>query len=255
MGAASESNLTLRVHVAARAAILAGKTKMGSLSVEIRPEDLAGLTQDQREEIVRLHEGAPELGTLANDVPLAEPTVKAMIPAIDARVAQRRAAEESARAQQAEADERAIVTEKTVSLRDASRERALRDWVSKNGDDDQKARLAEGYLRPDEILRLVTDDLLDMPHQEYEPLRRGDACDCPCAGSVEFKVGAPSYLDSAQFAKLKQIREDAPEGAKVEPVEHLAKCPKCSCLPLSRLTARVSLEWHGWLIRKDFSLR
>jgi hypothetical protein len=251
----SDGDLVLKVHVSPRAAVMAGKVRAGVLSLAITEADLGTLSQEQKEEVARLLEESEVLGSLPGDLPIGEPTMAAVLPAIDCRIAARVAAAARRRADDIEEGERLVAASRGQELKDAARAKALREWVDKNGEDDQRARMTEGYLRQDEMLDMVTQDLLDLPHAEYAPARRGEACDCPCAGSVEFTASAPLHMDQSQYGQLKKIREDAPEGAVVEPINHVAKCPLCRCVPLSRLSARVSLPWHGWLLRRDFQIK
>jgi hypothetical protein len=251
----SDGGLVLKVHVSPRAAVMAGKVRAGILSLPVTEEDLAGLSPEQKEEVAHLLENSEVLGERPDDLPIGEPTMVAVLPAIDARIASRAASAVKRRATDLEEQERLVEASRGQELKDTARVKALREWIKENGDDDQRSRMAEGYLRQDEMLAMVTTDLLDLPHTEYEPTRRGEACDCPCAGSVEFTASAPLHMDQSQYAQLKKVREDAPDGAQVEPINHVAKCPRCSCVPLSRLSARVSLTWHGWLLRRDFQIK
>lgn len=248
------SGPSIRVHVSTRAAILAGKARIGAQLIEITDTTLAGLSEPQRLEIALLLEGAPELGTLASDPTINEPSIEAVIPVLDARAAGRKAADEVKRVQDARAAEAVVATARDVTSKDNQRAKTLRDWVNKHGDDEQKARMAEGFMREDEILDDVMDEMFEIPFPRYERLRRGDACDCACAGQVVFIERGPLYMDNAQFARLTTARENAPAGASVEPVEHKAACPGCRCVPIARITARVSLPWGGWRLVRDFSL-
>jgi hypothetical protein len=240
--------------VSTRAAILAGKSRVGTQTIEINDEGLAKLNETQRSEVAALLEGAPDLGTLPSDPPIVEPTLEAVTHVLDARAAGRKAVEEARRVEDARAAELAAIAVHESKSKDVQRAKALRDWVNKNGDDEQKARMAEGFLREDELLESITDETFDITLPRYELLRRGDACDCACAGHVKFEERGPRYMDSAQFARLTAVRESAPEGATVEPIEHGAACPSCKCVPIARVTARVSLPWNGWLLVRDFSI-
>jgi hypothetical protein len=245
---------SIRVHVSTRAAILAGKSRIGPQSIEITDEALAKLNETQKAEVAALLEGEPELGLMPSDPLIVEPTMEAVIAALDARAATRKAREEAIRVAKARADEEAAVAVHAAKAKEGTRAKALRDWVEKNGDDEQKARMAEGFLPEDEILDAIQDELLDLPYARYDRLRRGDACDCACAGNVSFMTRGPLYMDSAQYARLQTVRENAPEGALVEPIEHKAACPSCKCVPIARLTARVTLDWKGWRLVREFSL-
>lgn len=248
------SGPSIRVHVSTRDAIRAGKSRIGPQLIEITDEGLAKLDEAQRLEVAALLEGQPDLGTLPSDPPIIEPTIDAIKAALTARAETRRVAEDARRAEEAIAGERAAVAARESKGRDAQRAKALRDWINKNGDDEQKARMAEGFLREEEILEAITNEIIDIPLPAYELLRRGDACECACAGHVRFQERGPSYMDTAQFSRLTVARESAPEGAIVTAVEHQAACPSCKCVPIARVSARVSVPFHGWLLVKDYSI-
>lgn len=248
------SGPSIRVLVSTREAIRAGKSRVGSQTIEITEEGLAGLDETQRLEVAALLEGEPDLGTLPSDPPIIEPTLEAVKHALTARAAARKTAEDVRRLEEARAGELAAVASRESKAKDAQRAKALRDWVNKNGDDEQRARMAEGYLREDEILEAITDEIIDIPLPAYERLRRGDACDCACAGHVKFEARSPQYMDDAQYRRLTAARDSAPEGATVAAVEHRAACPSCKCVPIARVSARITVPWNGWLLVRDYSI-
>lgn len=253
---ANENQLKLRVSVSARAAIVAGKTAVGQQALCLSEGDLAALELPLREEIAIAFESGDPLGSLPGDPPIVEATLAAVMPVLQARANARKADADARRAAEAR-DAEAKLAETRESARVSNqRSKALRTWIEKHGDDDQKARMAEGFLPEDEILEAITEELIDLGGFEaYEPLYKGDACDCACAGAVRFDAAPPKLLDSHQFARLQAAREAAPEGATVEPIEHRAGCPACKCVPIARMAVRVSLPWEGWLLRRQFSLR
>ena len=237
-----------------REAIRAGKSRVGPQIIEITEEGLADLDEDQRLEVAALLEGEPDLGTLPSDPPIIEPTLAAVRAALTARAAAKKMAENARRVENARAGEAAAVASRESKARDAQRTKALRDWVDQHGDDDQKARMAEGFLPEAEILEAVTEVIIDLPLPRYELLRRGDACDCACAGHVKFEERGPQYMDSAQYGRLTAARDSAPEGATVAAIEHRAACPSCKCVPIARVSARVTVPWNGWLLVRDYSI-
>lgn len=107
------------------------------------------------------------------------------------------------------------------------------------------------------MLEAVADEMLEMAgYARYVPLYKGEACDCPCAGSVVFtEKTPPPYVDAYVYATLQGLREAVPMGASAEPYEHRAQCHQCQCAPIARITARVSLPWKGWLLVREFDLR
>lgn len=249
----SEENfLVVNVKVSTRAAILAAKTVVGVHKVKITAEQLAAVSEGVREEIASLVESG---GTL-EDPSIAEPTFEAVKPILERAATARAKMTEETRKAAARQTEEAAVQERQVAAKNNARSKALRDWVTKHGDDEQKARMAEGFLPEDEILDAVAEDLIDVRgFPAYEPMHKGDVCECACAGFVVFAKDAPRYMDAFQFAKLTEIREQLPEAAVAEPVEHRGKCPHCKCLETARITARVTLPWEGWLLVREFSLR
>lgn len=253
---ADDEVLELYVHVSPRAAILAGKTVTGKRKVRIYAQDLNRLSVELREELAAAYETQVILGTEA-DPPIDEPTFTAVIPVLEARAKARVAATAAARVVEARQTEEAAVTSRAVTARDNARAKALRAWVEKNGDDEQKARMAEGFLPEEEILDAVAEDLLDLRGLDlYTPLFKGDVCDCHCAGSVYFEQHIPPRnVDAFQFARLQAIREAVPTGASVELVEHRGACPSCKCVPLARISAKVCLPWEGWALVREFSLK
>lgn len=247
--------LTINVHVAARAAILAGKTKVNSQSFSVDDDALAALPDALRMELALAFEAGEVVGKVPGEPPIVEPTLEALRPVLEARAARRAALVEDQKIEAARAAEQTAVSTREATARDNARSKALRAWVEKHGDDEQKARMAEGFLPEEEILEMVCEELLDLPgFRAYDPLRKGDACDCPCAGRAQITEGAPQHLDASQFAKLQQVRESAPESASVAVIEHHAHCRACSCAPISRFEARLTMPWNGWLLVRQYAL-
>lgn len=247
--------LQLKVHVSPRAAIVAGKTRVGLQSLDVTEEDLQRLPEELRLELALTFETGEVIGQDLNEPPIGEPTLAALEPVLRRR-AQRRVVrdevERKASADRAEAD---AVAARAVTEKGNARSRALRAWVDKNGDDEMKARMSEGYLRDEEILDDICAEMLELPgFSTYDPLHRGHACDCACAGDVRFATGAPQNLDARQYAQLRTAREEAPEGAKVTIHEHKAACPSCKCVPIARLEVRLTMEWHGFELVRQYAL-
>ncbi len=246
---------SINVHVSPRAAILAGKTQVGAQTCNISEEGLSRLSEDLRLELALAYEAGEMLGKDASEPAIVEATIDAIIPVLAYRAEQRKKRENEAKVAAAREAEAQAVSAKEQTAKDNARSKALRVWVDKHGDDEQKARMAEGFLPEDEILDEVCAELLDLPgFQEYDPLRKGDACECACAGRVVITTGAPRYMDAHQFSRLQTARESLPENASVEVVEHRAACPACNCVPIARLEARVTMPWHGWLLVRQYAL-
>lgn len=254
---ADEESLTVQVQVSTRAAILAGKTATGKRSLQLRPADLESLPVELRLEIAVAIENASPIGLDPDDPPIAEPTLDAIRPVLQNRADRRKRIEETERTLAARRAEEALVESRAVAAKDAQRTKALRAWVEKNGDDEQKKRMKEGFLPEQEILDEVAEELLDVRGFDvYVAMLKGEVCDCPCAGYVQFTERTPpTHLDMFEFKKLEDVREQLPEGAAAIPVEHQGKCPHCKCMPSTRITARVSIPWEGWLLRREFLLK
>jgi len=247
--------LTINVFVSPRAAIMAGRTSVGTLSFNLTEEALKELPDELRFELALAYEANQPIGENPNEPAVIEASLSSIRPVLELRATQRKRLEEAKRIDDARKAELAAVASRDVTAKDNARSRALRSWIEKHGDDEQRARMAEGFLPEDEILDAVTDELLDIAgFNVYEPLRRGDACECSCAHRVTFDVGPPKYMDSFQFSKLQAVRENVPEGATVKPIEHRAACPDCKCVPIARISALISLPWHGWELVREFSL-
>lgn len=251
----SEDVLIFSVKVSSRAAIMAGKTAVGVRKLSVSPQDLAGLSAELREELALAYEAAEVLGE-PPDPPLSEPTFAALVPVLQARAHQRGLRRTDEIRSQARRDEETAAEQRKVASKEQTRQKALRAWVEKHGDDDQRARMREGFLPEDEILESVADELLDLRGLEaYTPMFKGDVCECGCAGAVTFTAGPPRYLDGYQYQRLQEIRETATATAMVEPIEHRGACPRCKCVPLARITARVTLAWEGWSLVREFLLK
>lgn len=247
--------LNIRVYVSPRAAILAGKTKVGDASFDVTEAQLQPLSEDIRLELALAYESGKAIGEDPSEPPVAEATLEGVLPVLQVR-AERRIAREAERLKdEARAKEAAIVAARTITAKDNARSKALRKWIEDHGDDEQRARMAEGFLPEEEILEEVCQELLDLSgFRPYDPLRRGHACECACAHQVKFQEGAPPQLDSHQFLRLQEAREAVPAGAKVEPILHKASCPACRCVPIARVEARVTLEWHGWQLVRSYAI-
>jgi hypothetical protein len=248
--------LSINVYVSPRAAILAGKTVVGNQTCVVTETDLQTLTEALRHELALVYESSEALGNNPSEPAVVAPTFEAIVPVLTARAEARKKIDTAALVAGARLAEQALVDARALAQKDNERSKALRLWVGRNGDDDQRARMAEGFLKEEEILEDVTADVIDLHEfRVYEPLHRGDACDCGCAYKVEFtRTQPPQYLDARQFAKLQAVREAAPEGASVAAVEHRAACTDCKCVPIARISALVTYPWNGWELVREFSL-
>ena len=253
----------VRVRINPADAIRAGRSKFGIVSVDVSDENLGSLDADLREELVRIVTSGDIVGDGSDDGPIHAPEFQELVASLrrraDARKrdeAAERAAGEAARVASARSEEEEAVRKREYGAKEALRQKAIKDWVEEHGDDSQQARLREGLLPEEEILEAVVNEVFeDLDDQtRYDPIRLDQVCDCLCARRVQFTQSPPQTVDSAQFRILHDIREDAPKGALVETVLHRAACPACSCVPLARLTARVTVEWNGWLLAREYLL-
>ncbi len=255
--------IQIKVRIEARAAILARKAVAGVQTVTIEEADLASLGDDQLVELAEIVESGTTL-----ESPLAsEPTFGTVKAIVDQRVKDKaekarvaREADEARKGADARAAEEAVARKRGNAQRDAENRKAIEAWLEENGDDDQKARFAQGFLSDEELIEEALHQIFEIDEAEHVPLRKEQACDCErgCAGAVRFAVVpvVPNVtpLDSRQFATLTRIQETAPDRASVEARTHRASCPECKCTPIARMTARVCLEWNGYLLVKEYSL-
>lgn len=249
------SGLQIRVHVSPRAAIVAGKTRVGAQSFDVTEEDLQKLSEELRVELALTYESDEVLGADPSEPPISEPTLVALEPILKLRAGRRARRVEAQKKIDADRAEAEVVAARSVTEKGNARDRALRAWVEKNGDDEQKARMSEGYLREEEILDDICAEVLELSgFDRYDNLRSGHACDCACSSDVKFITRAPNNLDARQYARLKAAREEAPPGAIVTVHEHKASCPSCKCVPIARLEVRLTREWHGFELVRQYAL-
>lgn len=248
------STLSITVHINARAAIMAGKVIVGRQSFVVSPEGLAVLPEAWRFELALAYESGEDLGSIPSEPDVIEASLDAIKPVLAFRASKRQAADAAKKIKDAADAERAAVSARESAATENKRARALRAWVDEHEDEDHKARMAEGFLPEREILDAVTDELLDIQEfPMYEALMKGEACDCHCAPAVRFTtVTPPPYLDAKAHGNLRAIRNLVPAGATVVPVEHKAHCPDCTCAPIARISALVSLPWNGFALEREF---
>lgn len=253
----------VRVRINPADAIRAGRSKFGVVAVEVTDQNLESLEGELREELVRIVASGEIVGDGVNDGPIQAPEFDQLAGALRRRAeahkqaeAASRAAEEAARIAAARSDEEEVVRKREYAAKEAVRQKAIKDWVEEHGDDSQQERLREGLLPEEEILESIVNEVFENLDDQtrYDPIRLEQACDCLCARHVKFTQGPPPTVDGNQFRVLRDIRENAPPGALVETVLHRAACPACSCVPLARLAARVTIEWNGWLLAREYLL-
>ena len=252
-------SVEIRLRIEARDAILARKTTIGAVKVPVADEDLEGVPDDTLDQIAQV---------VAADETLEGPgvvdaTFASVLRGLEARAARRAAelaAEEAARVE-AEAAAARVVQDEIVRRRKEEQARArhaeaITKWIEDNCDEGMVERRREGFLKDDEIIEEVMDQIFNIPEEEYTTIKAYQACDCDkgCTGSVQMSVHHADHLDSSQFAVLAQVREAAPEGAEVILQMRKAACPECACVPLVRMTALVRLPWNGWMLQKAYAL-
>lgn len=236
--------LQLRLQIDARAAILAGKTTLGVVTLNITDHALAALPPAERLELALAYEAQEPIGGATES--LTEASLDALRPILQRR-AQQRGLTNPALAGPAATP--------TPDLHETQRLAALRTWMLANGDPEQRLRAQENLISEDECLAEVAAALLPLPgFPRYEKILRGEACDCGCGGNVKFTVGPPQYLDAYQYEKLTKARGIKPPEAQLDVIEHRAHCAACKCPPLGRYELRLTLAWQGWLLVRQYRL-
>ncbi len=252
-------SVKIRLRIAARDAILARKTTIGVVEVVVSDEDLINVPEDTLAQIAEV---------LASDETLegagvVDTTFGSVLRGLEARTARRTAqaaAEDIARAEAVEVEVRAAQEEaerrRQEALAYAQHANAITQWIMDNCDEEMVDRRMAGFLKDEEIIAEVMDQMFNIPEEEHTPIRPYQACDCDkgCTGSVQSFVLPVEHLDTSQFAMLEQIRQAAPEGAEVIPQMRKSACPACSCVPLVRMTALVRMPWNGWMLQKAYAL-
>lgn len=242
---------------------MARKAVAGVVPVEVTEEHLASLDEAQLAELADVVERGETLESRLASAPTFE-VVKAIVDerlsAKAAAVDAIRAADEARKGAEARAAEEEIARKRANARRDADNRKAVEAWLDENADEDQRDRFKAGFMSDEEVMEEATHQLFEINEDEHVPIHKEQACACErgCTGSVRFAVRpvVPNVtpLDSRQFSTLQRIQDSAPERATVEARVHQASCPECKCAPLARLTARVSLEWHGYLLVKEYAL-
>lgn len=255
--------LQVQVKIEPRAAILARKAKAGVVTVEVTEDHL----KDLAEPLLELLAGIVETGEILEGPLVNDATFDVIKAVLEERYAKQKAAGEEADRQQtakklaeARAAEEEVATRRARAERDAENKKAIAQWIADNCDEEMVDRLQAGFLPDDEIIEEAMHHLFEVNEDEYVPLKKEQACDCDrgCAGAVKFTVmpvvPGVATLDSRQFATLERVKESAPQGAFVQPRLHKASCPECKCTPIARAAALVTLEWNGWLLKKEYQL-
>jgi len=255
--------LQVKVRIEPRAAILARKAVAGVLPVDINDEHLTSLAEDELLELAGIVEkGEPLESKLASEpsFEVVRSIIKERLVAKAATTEAVRAADEARRNAEARAAEEEAMRKRMNVTRDAEYKKAIGAWLEEHSDEELKERFAAGFASDEEIIDEALHQIFEIEEDEHVPIRKEQACDCEkgCTHLVRFLVApiAPGItpLDARQFSTLERIKEAAPDGATVEGRVHKASCPNCKCTPLARLTARVSLEWNGYLLVKEYAL-
>lgn len=250
------------VIVDTKAALLAGKTVVGEAAVAWHDADVEKLSVAQRH---ALFEALTEpLGSRLDDLPLKDAEFDTLVEGLQHRVAARAAREveerrqaDAAAAAAARADEEDKARRRVQEEQEAKRRVAVQKWIDKNGTASQKARNKENLLPEREVLEAIRDQLLD-ELDTYEHLTRptpNDGCTCACAGDVKVTPDYPRGMTEEQYARLVEIRNEAPKDAKVTPIVWEARCHGgCDCKPVSALGAAVQLLWNGFILTREYAL-
>jgi hypothetical protein len=135
-------------------------------------------------------------------------------------------------------------------------------WVAKHGDENMKARYAEGFLADTEVIDAIRNQTfrpLD-GFPRYEKLKASDVCqgyeeygfDEIRYHDVDFTVQKDNIvLTAEEFDRLQEIRAIAPKGAIVSPRNHVARCSDCDNT-ISRLSFRVEIKVGEFLFSREY---
>jgi len=159
----------------------------------------------------------------------------------------------------AEAEARNTADKARAEAEEAARAQAKTDqiavWVVANGDDNQKARLAEGLLPMEEITALMeAEAFAAAPDEEFPPfhpitkpdVRKTCSRRCACEDEysehtckVSFTVeDAAPALPAAQFGRLTALREALPD-ADIQPRMHRGYCEDEYCKTPRGIVRRI----------------
>ena len=160
--------LQVKIHVSPRAAILAGKTRVGPQSLDVTEADLGALTASLRLELALLYEESGEvLGLDASEPPVGELDASAAIPPALEHCARRGEArrEEAARAAAAVGPRGGRGRGRARGHREG--QRAVAGAARVGGEErrrgDAGPGMSEGYLRDEEILEDICAEMLELP--------------------------------------------------------------------------------------------
>lgn len=252
-------SVEIRLRIDPKNAIRARKSTVGHVRVVIGDSDLAELSDDVLAQLADVVAGEETL----EGPGVVDASFASVLEGLRARIERVHAAEIADKAAQAAATEAAARVEREQEERRRQEERgrvlhaqAITAWIEEHCDDDMIERRRDGFLKEEEIMDEVMEQLFDITAEVHTPIKPYQACDCAkgCTGSVRSFVLPVDHLDSSQAATLRQIREEAPKEAEVIPQMRKSSCPACDCVPLARMTALVRMRWNGWMLQKEYAL-
>lgn len=256
-------SFTVRLYVHPRAALLKGNVVIGIHPVEITADTLRHTSKGVRTELASavLHDEV--IGMQEDDIEASEATAEEVFRVLDQRVMRRlynqeqfRVQQEQEQAAEARRQGEAAVKKREDEARAATRMLSIQKWVASKGTDSQKKRLKQGVLPEAEILEDITehlcDDLaLDKKAERYIKITEDEACGCACAEHVQFDISSAVALTEAQHDLLEEAQEEA---GSATALSHHAKCSRCDCPAIERLSIHVEMRWEGVVVTREYAI-
>lgn len=254
----------LKVYVDPTAALLAGRTVIGDQIVEVTDQDIVPMSPRMCQELaIAITETLGRGYRGKDDLPLSEPSFACVYNSINARIKIADALDEEARTLAYEAEARAAqaarlaeITKAEAGKRAAALKLALHKWIEKNGSESQKQRFKEGLLPEQEIVTAIEETLFESldSYEKYVRIQKEEACACSCFEDVARTVEMLTSLTDAQFELVGEIRSEAPKSADISLRLHHAKCKSCVCAGIDRSSVRVSMDWNGCQMVREYLL-
>lgn len=137
-------------------------------------------------------------------------------------------------------------------------------WVAEYGDENMKARHAEGVLSSTEVTDAMRNQLFKPfdGFSRYERLQASDVCngyeDYEYSGikyhDVEFTVENEGItLTAKEFEQLRKIHTVAPQGATITPRDHVATCEQCDNT-VHRISVKVEIQAGEFRFSREYQL-
>lgn len=245
-------SLEVKLKIEPRRAILARRTTVGIVTVQVTDNDLASLPDEILGDLAEVVES----GEILEGPSVYDATFNSVLSGLSARRARREELVAETRRVEARTSEEEIVRKRQTEEAIAHHFAAITKWIETNCDEEMVERRKAGFLNDEEVIEEVMHQLFEIPEDEHVPIKAYQACDCDkgCTASVRAFVLPVTHLDSNQYSTLARIKESAPVGAEIIPQMRKSACPECACTPLVRMTALVRLPWNGWMLQKVYAL-